>query len=199
MRKSRRIDESSGAHKGKSLPIARIFAHNKSGIVPGRDLFMPPDLDNIDMNILTLLQQDASLSTAEVADRVGVSQSPCWRRIQRLRDDGFIKATVALVDCHKLGFHMKIFAQIKMVRQSDQERKEFVRQINEIPEIVECYAIFGEMDALMKIVAPDVMWYQEFMFSVLMKLPGVQDVRSIMTLLEAKSTNCIPLKIRKFR
>jgi Lrp/AsnC family transcriptional regulator len=160
---------------------------------------MPSELDTIDMKILALLQQDASLSTAEVADRVGVSQSPCWRRIQRLRDEGFIKATVAIVDCHKLGFNMCIFAQVRMARLTDEERKEFHRQIGEIPEIIECYAVFGDIDVLMKIVAPDVMWYQEFMFSVLMKLPGVQDVRSIMTLLEAKSTSAIPLKIRKFR
>lgn len=160
---------------------------------------MSPELDGIDMKILALLQQDASLSTAEVADRVGVSQSPCWRRIQRLREEGFIKATVAIIDCHKLGLNMRVFAQMRIARLTEEERKEFSRQINDIPEIVECYAVFGDMDVLMKIVAPDVMWYQEFMFSVLMKLPGVQDVRSIMTLLETKSTTAIPLKVRKFR
>jgi Lrp/AsnC family transcriptional regulator, cysteine-sensing transcriptional activator len=160
---------------------------------------MQSQLDTIDMKILALLQQDASLSTAEVADRVGVSQSPCWRRIQRLREEGFIKATVAIVDSHKVGFNMCIFAQVRMSRLSDEERKEFQRQISDIPEIMECYAVFGDMDALMKIVAPDVTWYQEFMFSVLMKLPGVQDVRSIMTLMAAKNTSAVPLKIRKFR
>jgi Lrp/AsnC family transcriptional regulator len=175
------------------------FAHNKSGSGFWRDLFMPPQLDSIDMNILALLQQDASLSTAEIADRVGVSQSPCWRRIQHLKDEGFIRSTVALLDCHKVGFHMTIFAQVKMVRLTDEGRKDFVRRVNDIPEIIECYAVFGDIDALMKIVAPDVTWYQEFMFSVLMKLPGVQDVRSIMTLMEAKNTSCVPLKIRKFR
>ena len=77
---------------------------------------MPPDLDAIDMKILTLLQQDASLSTAELAERVGVSQSPCWRRIQRLREEGYIKATVAIVDRQKLGYMMQIFAQVKMSR-----------------------------------------------------------------------------------
>ena len=75
-----------------------------------------------------------------------------------------------------------------------------VRQINSIPEILECYTVFGEMDVMMKNRGTrDVIWYQEFLFSVIMKLPGVQDVRSIVTLLETKSTTAIPLKARKFR
>lgn len=160
---------------------------------------MPEDLDPIDVKILALLQQDASLSTAEVAERVGVSQSPCWRRIQRLREEGYIKATVAIVDRLKLGFQLQIFAQAKMLRLTEEARAEFFRQVENIPEIVECYTLFGEMDIMMKVIAPDVLWYQEFIFSVLMKLPGVQDVRSIVTLLEAKSTTAIPLKPRKFR
>jgi Lrp/AsnC family transcriptional regulator len=160
---------------------------------------MPADLDTIDVKILALLQQDASLSTAELAERVGVSQSPCWRRIQRLRDEGYIKATVAIVDRQKLGFQIQIFAQAKMLRLTEEARAEFFRQIDNIPEIVECYTIFGEMDVMMKVIAPDVLWYQEFIFTVLMKLPGVQDVRSIVTLLEAKSTTAIPLKPRKLR
>jgi len=160
---------------------------------------VPDDLDSIDVKILALLQQDASLSTAEVAERVGVSQSPCWRRIQRLRDEGYIKATVAIVDRQKLGFQIQIFAQVKMLRLTEEARAEFFRQIENVPEIVECYTVFGEMDVMMKVIAPDVLWYQEFIFSVLMKLPGVQDVRSIVTLLEAKSTTAIPLKPRKLR
>ena len=160
---------------------------------------MPSELDSIDLKILTLLQQDSSLSTGDVADRVGVSQSPCWRRIQRLRDEGYIKSTVVIVDRVKLGYMMQIFAQVKMTRLTDEARADLVKQINNIPEILECYTVFGEMDVMMKVVAPDVLWYQEFVFSVLMKLPGVQDVRSIVTLLETKNTTAIPLKARKFR
>jgi len=164
-----------------------------------RKIAMPAELDAVDLKILTLLQQDSSLSTADLAERVGVSQSPCWRRIQRLREEGFIKSTVAVVDRQKLGFMMQIFAQVKMSRLSDEARADLVRQINAIPEILECYTVFGEMDVMMKVVAPDVVWYQEFVFSVIMKLPGVQDIRSIVTLVEIKSTTAIPLKPRKFR
>jgi Lrp/AsnC family transcriptional regulator len=160
---------------------------------------MPEGLDTIDMKILGILQQDASLSTAELAERVGVSQSPCWRRIQRLREEGYIKATVAIVDRQKLGFQIQIFAQAKMSRLTEEARAEFFRQVESISEIVECYTVFGEMDVMMKVIAPDVLWYQEFIFSVLMKLPGVQDIRSIVTLLQAKGTTAIPLKPRKLR
>lgn len=157
------------------------------------------ELDTVDLKILQLMQQDASLSTAELAERVGVSQSPCWRRIQRMREEGYIKRQVTLVDRIKFGYHMQIFAQLKMARLSETERNEFERTLSGIPEVVECYTIFGEMDVLLKVVAPDVSWYQEFIFSSLMKLPGVHDVRSIVTLIEIKSTTAIPLKMRKFR
>jgi Lrp/AsnC family transcriptional regulator len=175
-----------------------ILASRMLGNLHG-EMNMPPELDTIDLKILTLLQQDASVSTSELAERVGVSQSPCWRRIQRLREEGYITATVAIVDRQKLGYMMQIFAQVKMSRLTDEARVELVRQIQGIPEILECYTVFGEMDVMMKVVAPDVVWYQDFVFSVIMKLPGVQDVRSIVTLLQTKSTTAIPLKTRKFR
>ena len=160
---------------------------------------MPAELDAIDMKILELMQRVASLSTAELAERVGLSQSPCWRRIQRMREEGYIKAQVVIVDREKLGFKMQIFAQVKMTTLSDEDRAKFHKAINDIPEILECYTVFGEMDAMLKILAPDVIWYQDFIFSTLLKLPGVVDVRSIVTLTESKSTTAIPMRARKFR
>ena len=158
-----------------------------------------PALDAIDIKILDVMQRNASLSSAELADRVGLSQSPCWRRIQRLRDEGYIKAVVALVDQKKVGLNMQIFAHVKMTTLSEQEREAFFRAVNATPEILECWAVFGEMDCLMRIIAPDVSWYQDFMFSVLLKLPGVVDVRSTVTLSESKCTTALPLVARTFR
>ena len=190
--------------KAPDSPVTKAIFRLATGIVAlymlkylHRNIGMPSDLDAIDLKILTLLQHDASLSTAELAERAGISQSPCWRRIQRLRENGYIKATVAIVDRQKLGFMMQIFAQVKMARLTDEARADLVRQVNSVPEILECYTVFGEMDVMMKVLAPDVVWYQEFVFSVIMKLPGVQEVRSIVTLLETKSTTQIPLKDRK--
>lgn len=160
---------------------------------------MPNELDAIDTKILELMQRDASLSTAELAERVGLSQSPCWRRIQRLREEGYIKAQVVIVDREKLGFKMQIFAQVKMTTLSEEDRAKFHKAINDTPEILECYTVFGEMDAMLKVLAPDVIWYQDFIFSTILKLPGVVDVRSIVTLAESKSTTAIPMRARKFR
>jgi Lrp/AsnC family transcriptional regulator len=153
---------------------------------------MTPDLDAVDKKILMLLQRDASVSSSQVAERVGISQAPCWRRIQRLRNEGYIKATVAIVDWRKLGFTMQIFAQLKMVRINDAARTELFRRIEAIPEILECYTVLGEMDIMMKLLVPDILWYQEFLVSVILKFPGVSDVRSIVTLAEKKNTTVIP-------
>ena len=160
---------------------------------------MPVSLDAIDIKILDLMQRDASLSTAELAERVGLSQSPCWRRIQRLREEGYIKGVVAIVDPKLMGFNMQIFAQVKMTTLSDDERANFHKAINAIPEILDCWTVFGEMDAMLRVLAPDVTWYQDFIFNVILKLPGVIDVRSIVTLSESKSTTAIPLRARQFR
>ena len=104
-----------------------------------------------------------------------------------------------IVDHEKLGFKMQIFAQVKMTTLTEAERANFYKAINSIPEILECWTVFGEMDAMMKILAPDVTWYQDFIFSVLLKLPGVVDVRSIVTLSAQKSTMTVPLTARQFR
>jgi len=156
-------------------------------------------LDSVDKKILTLLQHDAELSSSELAERVGISQSPCWRRVQRLRSEGYIKSMGAVVDWRKLGFSLQIFVQAKMARHSDEARAEFFRQIETIPEIIECYTVLGEMDVMMKVIAPDVAWFQEFIFCVLMKLPGVDNLKSVVTLAEAKKSRALPVSVRKIR
>jgi Lrp/AsnC family transcriptional regulator len=150
-------------------------------------------LDSIDLKILELLQRDASLSTSELAERAGLSQSPCWRRIQRLRDEGYIRSQVCILDREKLGFNMVIFSSVKMTTLTEAKRAEFLQAVNKIPEIQECYTVFGEMDVLLKVVAPNVNWYQDFIFSTILKLPGVVDIRSTVTLLQTKSTTALPL------
>ena len=165
----------------------------------GRGIDVPQELDNIDIKILDHLQKDASLSTADLAERVGLSQSPCWRRIQRMRDEGIIQSQVAILDRQKLGFHMQIFALVKMTTLTEEKRAEFVKAVANTPEILECYTVFGEMDVMLKVLAPDVNWYQEFIFATILKLPGVIDVRSTVTLQQTKCTTAIPLQLRRMR
>lgn len=155
---------------------------------------MKARIDRIDLRILKLMQEDGSLSTAEIAERVGLSQSPCWRRIQRLKSAGYIKSIIAIVDRQKLGLNMQVFAQVKMETLTEAQRKSFVKAVTEMPEILECHSVFGEMDLILKVLAPDVNHYQEFVFNRLMKQPGVKEVQSLMTLSEIKYTTAVPLE-----
>ncbi|MFC6197475.1 Lrp/AsnC family transcriptional regulator [Ponticaulis profundi] len=155
---------------------------------------MSEELSIFDIKILDQLQKDCSLSTVELADVVGLSQSPCWRRLQRLKEDGYIKRQVAILDRTKFGFDLNIFAFVKMRRLSEKERATFINKIEMTPEIQECYSIFGENDLLMKIQAKSMNWYQHFVLEVLMNLPGIEHVNSTATLGEIKSTTAIPVR-----
>jgi len=155
---------------------------------------MHEGLDAIDVRILEQLQADASISTSDLAERVGLSQSPCWRRIQRLREEGYIKAQVVLLDPEMLGLQLQVYAQLKIKSLDEKERQAFIRAIKSVPEIVECYSILGERDAMIKVVAPNMKWYQDFVFKTLLKLPGVQDISSIVTLSEMKHTTALPVR-----
>ena len=159
---------------------------------------MTDPLASIDLKILEQLQKDASLSTTELAERVGLSQSPCWRRLQRLREDGYIVGQVAVLDRTKFGESLYIFATLKMVTLSDEQRADFNRKIEMTPEIMECHTIFGERDILLKIIAESLDWYQKFIFRVILKLPGVQDVQSTVTLAELKQTTAIPVRRSRY-
>lgn len=154
---------------------------------------MPSQLDRLDLKILNRLQIDSSESSSEIAERVGLSQSPCWRRMQRLKDEGYIKENVAILDREKFGESMFIFAQLKMSRLTDDERDRFVNAVEDTPEIMEAYTLFGEMDVILKVLAPNMSWYQNFTFRTLLRLPGVEDVRSTATLSEIKCTHRLPL------
>lgn len=155
---------------------------------------MSDELTSIDIKILEQIQQDATLSTTELAERVGLSQSPCWRRLQKLRDEGYIKAQVAVLNRRKFGDSLYIFATLKISALTEEQRAEFFRKIDAIPEIMECHTIFGERDILIKVIAQSLEWYQRFIFNVIMKLPGVQDVQSIAGLSEIKNTTAIPVR-----
>jgi Lrp/AsnC family transcriptional regulator len=155
---------------------------------------MTEEFSRFDLKILEQMQKDCSMSTTELAERVGLSQSPCWRRLQRLKDEGYIKKQVALLDRHKFGSSLYIFAYLKMATLTEKQRKEFLRNIEIIPEIIECHTVFGEMDIVMKIIAQSLEWYQQFIFDTILKLPGVQDIQSTVTLVELKSTTEIPLR-----
>ena len=154
---------------------------------------MPEPLDRYEKRILAILQEDASLSTAAIGERIGLSSSPCWRRIDRLERDGFIKRKVALVDRKKIGLNAQIFAQIKLNAHGRANLDEFAAAIRAFPEVLECYVLMGSVDFLIRVVATDIEAYERFFFDRLSQLPGVQEVNSTVALSEIKATTELPI------
>jgi Lrp/AsnC family transcriptional regulator len=150
-------------------------------------------LDTFDLKLLALLQADASLSTAELADRVGLSQSPCWRRIQRLEQTGVIDKRVTLLNRKALGLNAHIFAQVKLSAHGRTHMADFAAAITAIPEVLDCYVLMGEIDFLLRIVTRDVEAYEKLFFEKLSQLPGVQELKSSVALSEIKHTTALPL------
>lgn len=151
------------------------------------------DLDPFEKNIIRELQRDAGLTTAELAERVGLSPSPCWRRIDRLERDGYIKGRVAVIDRRKVGLHAHIFAQVKLNAHGRANLDEFSDAIAAFPEVLGAYVLMGNMDFMLRIVAKDIDAYEAFFFDKLSKLPGVQEINSTVALSEIKSTNELPI------
>jgi len=150
-------------------------------------------LDRYEKRILELLQEDASLSTAAIAEKVGLSSSPCWRRVDRLEREGFIRRKVALVDRKKVGLNAHIFAQIKLNAHGRANLDEFAEAIRAFPEVLECYVLMGPVDFLIRVVASDIEAYERFFFNRLSQLPGVQEVNSTVALSEIKATTALPI------
>ncbi len=154
---------------------------------------MSEDLDVYERKILRVLQDDASLSTAAVAEMVGLSASPCWRRIDRLERDGFIKRRVAIVERRKVGLNAQIFAQVKLNAHGRANLDEFAAAIREFPEVLECHVMMGSVDFMLRVVAADIEAYERFFFEKLSRLPGVQEINSTVALSEIKSTTALPV------
>ena len=154
---------------------------------------MPTALDGADLKILAALQEDAGRSTVELAEIAGVSQSVCWRRIQRLKDEGVIRGQVTLLDRSRLGLETQIFAEVKLSAHGRANLADFSDAIRAFPEVMECYLLLGAVDFLLKIVTENIRAYEIFFFEKLSRLPGVQEVNSIVVFSEIKATTALPL------
>lgn len=151
------------------------------------------ELDRVDKEIIRLLQQDAELSAAAVGEQIGLSQSPCWRRIQRLKDEGFIQGQVMNFDRKKLGFDVMVFAQVKLTAHGRSKVPEFAETIRQFPEVQECHLVLGNIDFLLRIVVRDIEEYERFFFKKLSHLPEIQEVHSNIVLSEIKYTTQLPI------
>ena len=154
---------------------------------------MPDPLDRYEKRILALLQQDASLSTAAIAEQVGLSSSPCWRRIDRLEREGVIRGRIAVIDRRKIGLNAHIFAQVRLNAHGRTNLDEFSAAIRSFPEVLDAYVLMGQTDFMLRIVATDIDAYEKFFFDKLSKLPGIQEINSTVALSEIKSTHELPV------
>lgn len=152
------------------------------------------DLSSADLKILQLLQQDAGLSTAEIAEKVGISQSPCWRRISRMEKAGLIKKRVAVLDQRKLGMEVVVFVNISLTAHGRQNLAAFEKEIRRFPEVLECYTVTGQMDYMLKIVTRDIQHYERFIRDQLMTLPMIREMHSTIAITEIKDTTELPLE-----
>lgn len=155
---------------------------------------MTTQLTQQDIDILKLLQKDASLSTAAIAEKVNLSQSPCWRRINRIEQEGVIKRRVAIVDRASLGMDMVVFATISLTTAGRRNLQEFEQEILRHPEVVECYTMTGIWDYLLKIITKDVRHYEVFVRNTLSESPIIRELHSHMAVTEIKNTTELPLE-----
>jgi Lrp/AsnC family transcriptional regulator, leucine-responsive regulatory protein len=152
------------------------------------------ELDAIDRRILCELQNEAKISNVELANRVGLSPSPCLARVRALERDGVIARYVALVEPERLGLPISVFIQVTLEKQIDQALARFERQMEAMQEVMECYLMTGDSDYLVRVVVPDVSELQRFITEKLSTIEGVATIRSSFALKQVKYKTAIPLE-----
>ncbi|MCI5106848.1 MAG: Lrp/AsnC family transcriptional regulator [Pseudomonadales bacterium] len=150
-------------------------------------------MDRIDRKILELLQQNSQLSTAEIADQVGLSTTPCWRRIQRLEEKGIIASRVVLLDREKINLGTDVFIAVKTNQHNWDWLQDFSRKVAKFPEVVEFYRMAGESDYLLRVVVPDIKAFDAF-YKKLVQSTELADVSSSFAMEQIKYTTALPLQ-----
>ena len=151
-------------------------------------------MDRFDRRILSELQRDGGLSNQELAERIGLSSSPCSRRVKQLEDAGVIEKRVTLLDRRKLGLSLTVLIQISMDRHTPERFEAFEAKIKSYPEVLECYLITGQdADYLLKVVVPDMDHYQEFLLNKVTRIEGVSGVHSSFVMRRVVDTTALPL------
>ena len=154
---------------------------------------MPIDLQATDVAILRMLQQDASITTSAIAERLNLSQSPCWRRVNRIEQAGLIRKRVALLDRRALGMEVVVFATVSLTANGRQNLEAFEADIVRHPEVIECYTMAGIWDYMLKIVARDIAHYEAFVRNTLTANESIRELHSHMAVTEIKNSTELPL------
>jgi len=154
---------------------------------------MPVELDRFDKKILGLLQENCALTVGDVARRVGLSTSPCWRRITRLEKEGIIRKRVAVLDHFRLGMEVVAFVSVRLSQHGRENLEEFESTIRTYPEVLECFTVMGDTDYLLKIVTRNIRHFEAFLRNNLMTLPQIRETHSTIAVTEIKDTTELPL------
>jgi Lrp/AsnC family transcriptional regulator len=149
-------------------------------------------MDAIDHKILAVLQEDASLSVAEIGQRVGLSSTPCWKRIQRLEAEGVILKRVALVDQNKIGLGITVFVSVETGDHSQEWLKRFADVVGAMPEVMEFYRMAGDVDYMLRVIVPGIPGYDSFYKRLIASVP-LKNVTSRFAMEKIKSTTALPI------
>jgi Lrp/AsnC family transcriptional regulator, cysteine-sensing transcriptional activator len=149
-------------------------------------------MDAIDRKILSVLQQDASLSVAEIGQRVGLSSTPCWKRIQRLEADGVILKRVALVDQNKIGLGINVVVSIETGDHSQEWLERFAKTVSAMPEVLDFFRMAGDVDYLLRVAVADMQAYDAFYKRLIAEIP-LKNVTSRFAMEKIKSTTALPV------
>ncbi|MGH6760168.1 MAG: Lrp/AsnC family transcriptional regulator [Phyllobacterium sp.] len=149
-------------------------------------------MDRLDRKILRLLQEDATLAVADIAKKVGLSTTPCWRRIQKLEEEGVIKRRVAILDPERINAKVNVFVAVRTGSHSIEWLKRFSEVVQEFPEVIEFYRMSGDVDYLLRVVVPDIAAYDAFYKRLIAKI-DIRDVSSSFAMEQIKYTTELPL------
>jgi Lrp/AsnC family transcriptional regulator len=150
-------------------------------------------IDRIDLEILYALQKDATLSTTDLAAQVGLSQSPCWRRVNLLQSSGVIKRRVALLSREQLGLEVLVFVHVKLTSNGWQSLPKFKQRVVSFPEVIQCFVLMGDIDFILLVATRTIDDYNTFVQKKLAQVPGVQSIDSRIVLEETKNTTELPI------
>lgn len=159
-------------------------------------IYMKRDnLDNIDIKILSLLQENGRITNVELAEKVDLSAPPCLRRVRSLEKNGFIKGYHADLKAEKLGFEVTVFAMVGLHNQAESDLKLFEERVLSLPYVRECHMLNGEIDFILKCVAPDLSTFQIFLTKELTSAPNVASVKTSLTIRQSKQMPGIPIDL----
>ncbi|AZC25131.1 Transcriptional regulator, AsnC family [Pseudomonas sessilinigenes] len=150
-------------------------------------------LDAYDRKILAALQRDGRLSNVQLAQEIGLSPSPCLRRVRMLEDVGVIRGYQATLDRDEVGLGLTVFVGVKVERHNDAEAEAFRQAVLQLPEVISAFLVSGESDFLLQVVVPDLRGYDRFLTGHLLKIPGVSDIRSNFAIHTVKTPGPLPL------